>query len=82
MFFLDRARQHEHLAGAPRLQRKSLLGRGDIGELAQRGAKPPDLDPQPRTMRFIRASGAKGAGDQRIMAFRAWLLAEAADARA
>ena len=53
MLLFDGPRQHDDLACAARRQRKPSLRRAHVGQRPQHRAKPPDLDPQPRAMRFI-----------------------------
>ena len=53
MLVFDRPRQHDDLACMARHQREASLGRADVGQRPQHGAKPPDFDSQTRAMRFI-----------------------------
>ncbi len=54
MLLFDRPRQHDHLAGAARRQRKPSRRRAHPGQRPQHRAKPPGLDPQPCAMRSYR----------------------------
>ncbi len=53
VLLLDGTCQHEDVARLARRQHKTLLRRADIGQRLELGAEPPDLDAQPRAMRFI-----------------------------
>ena len=61
----NRRRQHDDLARAPRRQRKTQRRGADIRQRFQFGAKPSDLDAQPRAMQFIGVLRPKGARKQR-----------------
>ena len=65
--FGDR-RQHDHLACRPRRQHEAPLGGVDLGEAGKLRAKPPDLDPKPRPVRFIGIPCPEGPPNQHIAA--------------
>ena len=66
MPLFDGPRQHDDLAGAARRQRKPPLRRAHAGQRAQRCAKPPHLDPQPRAMRVIGMLRAECPRDEHV----------------
>ena len=66
MLLFDGARQHDDLARAARRQRKASLRRAHAGQRPQQPAKPPDLDAQPRAMRFIGELRPEGARHERV----------------
>ena len=65
MPLVDGPRQHDDLARVARYQRKPSLRGTHAGQCPQRGAKPPDLDPQPRPMRRVSELGSERPRDER-----------------
>ena len=65
MCFIARRREHGDLAGVARHERKTVLGRVDACQRAQRLAQAADLDTQPCAMRFIGVLGAERTREQR-----------------
>ena len=65
MLIVDRRRDHDDPACAPRRQRKTQRRRAYVGESSQLEAKPPDFDAQSRAMRFIGVLRLECASKQR-----------------
>ena len=59
-------RQHDDLACAARLQRKTSLRRTHLGQRSKHLAKPAGFDPQSRAQRFIGELQAECARDERV----------------
>ena len=66
MLLFDGPREHDDLACAARRQRKPSLRRAHVGQRPKHRAKPPYLDSQPRTMRFIGELRSECARDERV----------------
>lgn len=65
MLDLDRRRQHDGITWQPRRQHETFRRRADLCERLQGGAKPADLNTQPRPVGFVGMAGTECTGKQK-----------------